>query len=420
MSCRHLALALGSMFAATARADVIVVDSTGSGDFIQINLAVSAAVDGDLVLVKSGSYNAFLIPDRAVSVVADEGALVTITGYVAVLDLKAGATVLLSGLHATALDDVAPALYVVNNQGTVRIQDSSFRGYTPDDMPFDGFSPMPPGGEGAWIHDSRDVALVNTSIIGGEGGTAENYAFCLCVSGRGGDAMQVVHSRVSFFNATIQGGNGGMASYAGGGGHGLDASDHSRLFVSGAIVRGGDGGFIQDIIPICEPGGDGVVLDATSRARILDTVVEGGPQAGPTFFDCDPGVPFSGAGTVVQIPGIARRVELQTVMREQSSVGVTFRGESQDLVNLPQAASSGYRNAMLPFVGKWLIFFPPLWSVAPLGVTDATGNFFTTHHAGPVTVRDHHILHTQGVFRSTIGLFMIANPRMLVVLDSQF
>src|SRR5688572_7456427 len=54
-----------------ARSDVVYVDASGSGQYTTIQPAVDAAVDGDVILVRSGTYPGFTIDQRRVFVIAD-------------------------------------------------------------------------------------------------------------------------------------------------------------------------------------------------------------------------------------------------------------------------------------------------------------------------------------------------------------
>lgn len=46
-------------------ADVWIVDASGNGDFLEIQDAIDVAVDGDVVIVRSGSYLGFTIDDES-------------------------------------------------------------------------------------------------------------------------------------------------------------------------------------------------------------------------------------------------------------------------------------------------------------------------------------------------------------------
>src|SRR5687768_491954 len=103
MQSRHGISAAGfttlslTLLAATGRAEVIVVAQDGSGDYAQINQAIVNSDDGDTILVRSGDYAPFVVPNIALEIVADEGATVTVHGYAAVTGLSADKAVLISG-----------------------------------------------------------------------------------------------------------------------------------------------------------------------------------------------------------------------------------------------------------------------------------------------------------------------------------
>ena len=64
---------------------VLVVDSSGAGDFLDIQPAVLAAADGDHLLVRAGNYGPVLIAGKGLSILADRGATVTVNGGVQVV-----------------------------------------------------------------------------------------------------------------------------------------------------------------------------------------------------------------------------------------------------------------------------------------------------------------------------------------------
>src|SRR5437016_2892190 len=76
--------------AASARAgNVLIVDSSGSGQYTDIQSAVDAAQEGDVVLVRTGTYFTFLVSNKELAVVGDAGANVQIVGAIRVHDLAA-------------------------------------------------------------------------------------------------------------------------------------------------------------------------------------------------------------------------------------------------------------------------------------------------------------------------------------------
>src|SRR6185295_13168121 len=114
-----------SCIPAPAFAGVHIVDTTGRGDQLTIAAAVAAASDGDLVLVRSGTYAGFVVDDKALVITIDVGALVTIEGTIEIDNLAAGKSLVLAELlvHGTAdASGSSPALRLVNAAGRVRVE----------------------------------------------------------------------------------------------------------------------------------------------------------------------------------------------------------------------------------------------------------------------------------------------------------
>ena len=91
-------LAAVAVLSSSSLADVIVVDAGGGGDFVTIQAAVDAAVDGDTILVKPGAYAGFTATNKALSIVGDTMSTVHVGGGVRVLNLSAGKAFLLQNV----------------------------------------------------------------------------------------------------------------------------------------------------------------------------------------------------------------------------------------------------------------------------------------------------------------------------------
>src|SRR5262245_23875185 len=75
-----LLVAFASPLASAQNANVLVVDAAGGpgSAFTDIQPAINAAANGDIVLVRSGSYAGFEVQAKSVSIVADAGASVVV------------------------------------------------------------------------------------------------------------------------------------------------------------------------------------------------------------------------------------------------------------------------------------------------------------------------------------------------------
>src|SRR5262245_7270247 len=88
-----LSISLLLVLSAAARAGVIQVP----GDYLNIQVAVNNAVDGDVILIQPGVYAGPVdIGDKALTLVVESG--LAFVPRVAVHDLSAGKTVVLRGL----------------------------------------------------------------------------------------------------------------------------------------------------------------------------------------------------------------------------------------------------------------------------------------------------------------------------------
>ncbi len=319
---------------ALAHAGVIVVDAAGGGDFIEIQSAITAAVDGDTILVKPGNYPSFTISGKALTIVGDDvGTLPNLTGISRVENLALGKVVTLARLKAPGPD--AGTLQVDDCLGAVRVTACEFTGRT---ATFDNTFP----GSGANVTESNDVAFSGCALRGGDG---LSNPVCESPSTEVANAnygVRVWNSSVASYECAIDGGhgaNGGSRTGRGAEGvfvqHITSATAPAFFFASRSNIHGGDGGNTDCAAWGCaRTGGDGVWLDwgtftmaGPTKGWLLDLMVAGGAQGTWTNgndFGCDPALPgaayagepgftFSVASLGFTIPAIAREGEFVTV-----------------------------------------------------------------------------------------------------------
>jgi hypothetical protein len=327
------ALAVSSV----ARAGVIVVDAAGGADFTAIQPAITAAVDGDTILVKPGNYSSFTIDGEALTIVGDVGTMPNLTGISRVQNLPLGKVVTLARLNAPGPD--SGTLQVDDCLGSVRITSCAFTGRAATFV-----NPFP--GIGANVTESNDVAFSGCALRGGD---ALSDPVCESPStelGNANSGIRVWNSSVASYECAIDGGhgaNGGSRTGRGGEAvfvqHITSTTEPAFFFASRSNIHGGDGGSTDCAAFGCARiGGAGVWLDwgtftiaGPTRGWFLDLMVTAGASGTWTNGNeggCDPapqgpayageeGFTFSVASLGFTIPAVAR---------EGDFVAVTFTG----------------------------------------------------------------------------------------------
>jgi hypothetical protein len=291
----------------------VVLEVSPTGPYTQIQAAVTAANDGDLVLVHGGNYTSFTVQAKSLTVVADTGAIVNLQGGVSVLGLAAGQTVCIIGLHAYGDPDylsLMPSGFLAQgNLGRVRCERCQLSAQLTDT-------------DAARIESSSDVSFVACQMLGGAG------------YGLGGAGVRAADSTLTFFDSTVHGGNGisfGGLADGGSGGEGL-AAGSSTIFSSGSSFIGGNGGsasFVGIITPDPGYGGAGADLASGSLMRHIQSGFVGGLDG-----DFAASAPPTIGGTFALIPGTLRSMTGANPVRELTPLGFTFHGAPGENVYL--------------------------------------------------------------------------------------
>lgn len=283
-----LLFALGTQALHAAPGEVWVVAPSG-GDFAQIQPAVSAAAEGDVILVKPGTYNGFTFLDRSLTVVAETPGTVQILGTVNAFALAETRRLSLIDLSVQATSGAA--LRLSDLQGSVRIRGGTWRAQ-------DAVSIF-----AARFQHCDDVAIHGATFVGG------NTPYNGSVPLRGGDGLSAWDSNVACHHSTFQGGDGAgdtqdLGQPGGWGGDGVNAFGGYTL-LSDVILSGGAGGEGGDESGAVGPGaggtgGDGAEFGGPGQAALLRVTAKGGAGGvggqGFTQPDAPPGAP--GAGTL--------------------------------------------------------------------------------------------------------------------------
>jgi hypothetical protein len=195
---RYLTLALSVpavlALALHARAtDWIVEDNPGPGvDFTTVQAAVDAAVTGDHVLVRIGTYAGFAIDGKGIVVAEGSGATAAVTSTVRISNTPGGTGVQLIGFtidrSATA---ASPPFDAAANVGAVVISRCILRG-------FHGFPPT----HAAHVASSTHVLFQDCEVRGGD-------APVLFPISQGAYGLRVSNSQVELHGCAVRDGRGG-------------------------------------------------------------------------------------------------------------------------------------------------------------------------------------------------------------------
>ena len=185
-----LVTAFAALLAASAlgQGAVLVVDAA-AGPFTAIQPAIDAAADGDVVLVKAGTYPGFAVFAKGVTITADLGHVVNVNGTISIAYVAATQLVVVRGVRITVPfvpGTFTPSPMLVNDAGAVWFEDciiiDSNLGPT-----FSGFQ-----GHGVAIDTCASVVFTRCSITGSTGSIA-------------GEGLHCVSSTVSLHDCTVRG-----------------------------------------------------------------------------------------------------------------------------------------------------------------------------------------------------------------------
>lgn len=419
MACRWLALAL--LLAPQLQADVLVVDGGGGGDFTYPQGAISAAAEGDTVLIHAGQYSDFYIGAKSLNVVAEPKGSVTVAGIL-IEDLGSAQRVVLSGLTVVAPDfglSEYHALDVIDCQGAVRVQDCSFTGAVGS-----YFSPGAQGHAAVAVRSSGDVALVRCDLLGGKGLGGEGaLSWETCPADfehyQGGPALRMEHANVALHQCTLVGGTGGngvACGVSGSGGPGIRALA-SSAFLAGCDVAGGTGGFVDP----CEclgDGGNALELDGALLDLLGTALSPGLPSPGSAGGVVGQLQILAGGAVVAALPGGARGLVAPGALTAGDALQIDVEGEVGDAAFLAASIKPGMFN-FAGITGPLLLTPPFFVAGAPLGTIGAGGQVsasFATP-ALPVGVEDATIF-LQALAVDSGGGLVLTGARTVILITS--
>ncbi len=275
---------------ASAHAGVLVVDAAnGPGtDFTSLSTAISAAQNGDLLLMRSGTYDGeFRILDKAISIVADAGANVVVTNSllaptaIATLEVTGTipGTVVLRDLTLTAvLPSSGPF-----SQSPLRINPAGAAAH----VFIEGCLAPSRGGGGFWLEGNAPITVSRCAGQGTDGaflalgGEHQAQAGITLFSGqvamfasafRGGDGRDAVVSSASAFSGAV--GAPGLRIFTG--------LTSQSLFSDSPFEGGMGGDGLQAGATCLAPGNGGAGIESVfGTAHVVQTAGVGGPPGTP-------------------------------------------------------------------------------------------------------------------------------------------
>lgn len=314
---------------------VIPVDSTGAnGALVSLQAAVDAAADGDLILVKDGSYGSILVDSKSIRIAADSNQDAVNILSIKISNIAAGQTVEVHGLKQSGLL-FGVLVWIENCAGAVLIQNCDFSL---------GAAPLLLSNN-VYVSGCSAVTVVNTTV---DSRTDEPLPFPAF-------AINCINSNLYLYNCDLFAGLGaaGVAFESTfGGGRIMPGAEGpaairlagGNLVASGCLISGGRGGSagIHPLTDFCTDAGDGgpaiqllpgMVPPSATLVGCETLVGEGGFSGGL----CAEGLPGAEivkgqSGSFSEPPLFARSLSQTPVVRSGETMTLEYAGEAFDLV----------------------------------------------------------------------------------------
>lgn len=376
-SFRWVWAAIAALGGTQASAGIIVVDPLGAPGAPLLQQALNTASDGDIVLVRAGSYLAptpFVVQGKGLTIARDSASAVQVAPF-SIQGVPAGSTFVLRGFQiiapSIALTPPVAAVAARLCAGRVWLDDcaiSAAAGW------YDSIAQA--AGDGGTAIDCMDVVgvvVTRCTVIGGKGA----YNVALGTVTAGGSALRVWNGSATAHTCLFEGGDAGIGFTLVGttfGGHGVECSGVDAL-LAGCVVRGGDApiGWPANTIP-----GYGLIA-AGSSVRVRDTTIDAG--VGP------PGVTtpavFSAQATITTSATPAYSLQIAPVVRSGQTLKLFSRGPVGGL-GLLFVGTAGPALAAPAYEGTFLFNVSTFLGPIVLGTIPFGGNLVTTTTAPPL------------------------------------
>ncbi|MEM7306634.1 MAG: hypothetical protein AAF682_08185 [Planctomycetota bacterium] len=391
------ALAPLSLAAPLSAQAVLVVDAAGGpgSDYTALQPALNAAQDGDLVLVRGGTYDAASAQGKGLTIAAAEGASPLIRAAMpsqaglAFWEIPAGSTVELRGLRLRG----TPGLWVWGSAGPALIDDCELEAQC-----FFGSS-----NNAALVVDESEVVVTASELTGASA----------CANQPAG--LRVRGGRAHVFGGEVDG--------VGFGANALELSGTSFAYVAGTALVGGDGADAYGSGLACSPGTDGgaaLWLKQTAagspHAVTRDVALLPGSKgaAAPACPGGEHGVPVEvhGAATHQSEAGASYGLAVDSPVAAGAPFDLTLEGEPGDVALV--LYSEAFAPAYLPSLAASAAPSLAALIVSPPAVVGAGGELAVSATLGLPPSQAFLRLAVQGVLVQPDGLSLSA-PRSVLV-----
>ncbi|MGQ0552727.1 MAG: hypothetical protein ACT4PU_05860 [Planctomycetota bacterium] len=341
------------LLAPSARADVLIVDSSGAGDFLRVQHAINAATSGDVILVRqpgATDTGGWVLDGKALTIVGDvpigSTDRVSVSGGT-VRNLPAGQTVVLRNLRLLPEAVSSSGFLLDDNAGAVWVENCEAQGKTETSQVFLDQCQnqvISPGAAGLEAQNCAAVIVVRSVLAGGDGSDAVFVPGPVtdfpATHGKAG--LLAVSSEVAIYESELLGGDGGgglvICGQTGNAGHGLMLVAATALLVDSSATGGAPGSGLS---------GDGVRgLLGTQLEQLFSTAQAG---AGGTAMNIPPAsvTTFTGAPRLLRLPSPLREGEVGTLQ---------IQGVQGDAVGILFSFNAGA--APLPTRKGWFVLDP--------------------------------------------------------------
>jgi hypothetical protein len=338
-----------------------------------IQLAIDAAVEGDVVLVRTTPLASFVVDGKSLTIVG-EIAGARVDSLVEIRNVGAAQMVALRDLELHSL--TTDTLYVHDCAGHVRFDGVTVR-----------VDPLP----GSFKHAVRvvncaDVAFAHSDLTGSPGvGSASNA----------GNALWARNSNIGLDVCAVRGGEGTNGSFSAQ----LSISPSARaaaihletgaqLRLQGCDVSGGEGGSGVSGTCCCTfphgagpgaAGGKGIESLVSTSVSVIDTLVVGGDGgvggSGQASCNVNPGTPGAAGAptsnvTLVAATGVRRTLTADALTREQQTLDLVVKGAPGEVATLLMSSTSQLNS--VPGIQGAVLVGPAFRRIA-LGIVPGSG-----------------------------------------------